>query len=139
MNLSEFIKETLIEIATGIKESQDKIKELGGISSPAIISVMSKSDTQGFLGKTTDGRYAYFIDFDITVQVSETTAQDGKGKLQIGVFSVGGNIAQDASTNSLNHIRFRIPFSPPVDAETEKERLDEQKRVSDSVRDLRPY
>ena len=120
MDLSEFIKETLIQLAKGIRESQEEVRNHTGITSPAFWT-KSRADTDELIGITTDGRQVYFIDFDISIEVTEEEERDGSGKLRIGIVSLGQDNQRSMANNRTSRIKFRVPYSPPLDPETYKE------------------
>lgn len=133
MDLSDFIKETLCQLAKGIKDSQDAVRELGGISSPAFYTE-HKADTSTLIGLTSDHRQVYFIDFDVSVTVSQEKTGDYGGKLKVGIVSVNGERGDSASSNATNKIMFRIPFSPPLDETTLREKRDKEEKDKQSNR-----
>ena len=120
MDLSEFIKETLVQLAKGIRESQQEVRNHTGIASPAF-RTKPRADTDELIGITTDGRQVYFIDFDISIEITEGEETDSSGKLRIGIASVGRDNQKSMANNRTSRIKFRVPYSPPLDPETHED------------------
>ena len=120
MDLSEFIKETLVQLAKGIRESQEEVRNHTGIASPAF-RTKPRADTDELIGTTTDGRQVYFIDFDISIEVTEGEERDGSGKIRIGIVSLGQDNQKSMANNRTSRIKFRVPYSPPLDPESHED------------------
>jgi hypothetical protein len=132
MELSEFIAETLVQLAKGIKDSQDAVRECGGISSPAFNKLKARDDSDQLIGYTLDQRHVYAIDFDVSIEVLKGEGNSKSGKINVGGFvSFGGDGTSSASSNSTSRVRFRIPYSPPLDPESHAD-MQEKRQSSTS-------
>jgi len=118
MELKDFVKETLVEIALGVSNAQKS----GG---PALINPRIKArerdDGRVFLvedasGRGTKGeRILDFIEFDVAVTIDKGT--DTKGKIgvlfgAVNLTSQGGSTSNDSSTS---RVKFNVPVSFDVD------------------------
>lgn len=126
MDLKDFVKETLVQISTGVKDSQDEIRKLGGSANPA--SRTSPSSTnQVHLTQLENGQGVYLIDFDVAVNVSEESGVEAGAKLSVAsVFSIGGSGTTGSSSTSTNRISFKVPLALPIDVESQKEMLNKE-------------
>src|ERR1700687_5749624 len=110
MDLREFVKETLAEIASGVKDAQDQSQESGAGVNPAGIAVDASPD--GYLGQLPSGETVFVIDFDVAVTVSDS-AQGGAGAkvqvLEMLSANVGGSLG--ASSQSTSRIKFKVPLA----------------------------
>ena len=133
MELSDFIKETIVQLTKGISDSQDVVRDLGGIASPPF-NTEQKGDTITWAGNTLDGRQVYFIDFDVSITVSQENTDGAGGKLRVGIISVDGKKDSSSSSNATNKIKFRIPYSPPLDQVALEERDDKLQQRKEAAR-----
>lgn len=115
MELSEFIKETLTQIAVGVSRSQEAVRESGGYVNPRAYRDVKATDTSHF-ASTVDGANVFLVDFDVAVTVSEDSATDAKAKLSVASFitlGVGG--ASGSASSATNRITFKVPLALPID------------------------
>ena len=97
MKLQDFVTETLVEIATGVRDAQTKVDELGGAVNPYRGSATAVQD----------------IEFDVEVSAAEGTATKGGLGILVGVLSVGTKGQSESSSRSAGRIRFRVPIELP--------------------------
>lgn len=114
MELKDFIKETLIQIAQGINEAQEELAETDCIINPRDI----KED--GFANvRIKDKRHTVqCVDFKIAL-TSTTEAADKTGiGVMLGSFGIGGNKTTSDGNTSNTNISFSIPVVfPSIDNE----------------------
>jgi len=72
VELKEFIRETLAQIAAGVEASQTEIRDAGGFVNPAH-RVGKQEQDKSYLGSLTSGQNIFLVDFDVTVTVIEAT------------------------------------------------------------------
>ncbi|MCA4897770.1 MAG: hypothetical protein ACK514_18505 [Bacteroidota bacterium] len=111
MELKEFIKETIKQIALGVSEAQLELKETGAIINPSGMSVGDKGDK--YLRH--DG-WRYVQDVEINVAISLTDKEDNKGGLGVvaGLFNAGMVNSSEASNSKVSTIKFNIPIALPI-------------------------
>ncbi len=116
MDLNEFIKRTLIDIAKGIKESQEEGLKLGAVINPQL----STRDSV----KIKDGYYTIQkIEFEIGLTVKEGLENKSGIGVAIGHIDIGKNIKKEGNNTSVNNIKFTVPMilpSIPNDATPER-------------------
>lgn len=116
MELKEFIRETLAQIAAGVEASQTEVRDAGGFVNPAHRTGKQEHDKSHF-GSLTSGQNIFLVDFDVSVTVLEATETKGKAKLNVaGLLNLGTGGQSNASSTATNRITFKVPLAMPVDA-----------------------
>ena len=116
MELKEFIRETLAQIAAGVEAAQTEVRDAGGFVNPAHRTGKQEQDKSHF-GSLTSGQNIFLVDFDVTVTVIEATETEGKAKLNVaGLLNLGTGGQSNASSTATNRISFKVPLAMPVDA-----------------------
>ena len=119
MDLKEFVKETLTQIAQGVSESQAQVYQLGGAVNPAMRGVIAKD---AYFGDMHDGQHVFLVDFDVAITATEETRANAKAKLKVAtLLSLGGGGGTNESQASTSRIRFKVPLALPVDPEAKKQ------------------
>jgi hypothetical protein len=128
MELKEFVKETLVQISEGVKESQDSVRTIGGYVNPTVTYAQGKPELVYF-GETALGHHTFLVDFDVAVVVAEKKAAEGGAKLAVASFlSIGGSGSSDAESKSTSRVKFKVPLALPYDEQSmiEKRKSDEE-------------
>lgn len=116
MNLAEFVKETLVQVARGVRQAQGEVGTLG---------ISANSDD------------TFVVKFDVVVAVSD--GQNAEVGNNIKVVSVGdsesGSSAQ-LSNSPVHRISFQVPFSLSVD-DPVKRKIQEQQAKNQAAIDQR--
>ena len=134
MELKEFIRETLSQIAAGVEAAQTEVRDAGGFVNPAHRVGKQEQDKSHF-GALTSGQNIFLVDFDVTVSVIEGTGTEGKAKLNVASLlslSTGGQ--SNASTSATNRISFKVPLAMPVDAVSAEELKQQDEELSERRR-----
>lgn len=129
MELQDFVKETLTQIATGVKDVQTQIRDIGGYVNPVIAG--QRGPVQAYFGETALGHHTFLVDFDVAVKAVEKSAGEGGAKLAVASFlSIGGSGRSDTENESTSRIKFQIPLALPFDEQsmTEKKQKEEKSR-----------
>ena len=140
MDLKDFVKETLVQISSGVKEAQDAVRQLGGYANPAA-RVSPKQTDQSHLTQIESGQNVFMIDFDVAVNVSEESEAGAEAKLKVAsILSLGGGGKAGTSSTATNRISFKVPLALPVDEESKKRMLqseaEEARAIAEMNRDL---
>ena len=85
MDLKDFVKESLVQIASGVKEAQEAVRDVGGYVSPAI-RLLPKNTDESHMMHLPDGRNIFLVDFDVAVTVSESEGAEAGAKLKVASF-----------------------------------------------------
>lgn len=133
MDLKDFVKETLVQISTGVQESIEAVRESGGFTNPAATGKV-KSDNSSHFGSMGEGQNVFLVDFDVAVTVDESSESSGGGKLKVaGVFSLGCEAGGVSKSSSSNRVSFKIPLALPVDPISREENLQRREREAQKV------
>ena len=101
MELKDFIKGTISDIAMAIKELNDEVSDTGLLVNPDNHE-QDKAGNSSFIG---DGRIIKDIEFNLSLSASDTT--EAGGGLKINVLRAG------ISNETVSTIRFSIPVVFP--------------------------
>lgn len=115
MDLKEFIKESIVQIAQGIEEANKELEESPAMVNP--IHVVANSDSAQAYARTRKAshdnpgtRIVEKVDFDVAV-VAET-GEGGEIGAKLSIASIG--IGAKGETTSMNKSESRIKFSIPM-------------------------
>jgi hypothetical protein len=117
MQLNEFIKMVLVEIAEGINEANKELEGHDSSVNPSGVRPYGDKENDGVFGIVDKAdntvRLAHLIDFDVAVHASEE--KEKKGGVGILVASIGMGVQEktDNNTSSTSRIKFKIPMSFP--------------------------
>ena len=126
MDVKEFVRDTLVQISQGVRESQEIVREYGGFINPAA-RVASKNSSESHLTTINDGQSVFLVDFDIAVNVSEENSVGGEAKLKIAsVFSASGEKGSTTESSSTSRIGFKVPLALPVDEVSKSKMLSDE-------------
>ena len=107
MELRNFIKETLHQIAWGTNDAQKELPTGAKIAPGGLVPL--NSSTAGFFNKNTQ-EVATLVEFDVAITTQEDTATKGA----VGIFVVGVGLGSQGQSNSSAASSSRIKFSVPV-------------------------
>lgn len=121
--LSQFITETITQIATGLFDSQDVVGDLGGQVNP--IGLLDSSNTAARIALP-GNRVGYIQDVEFDIAISRSSEKDasGGGGVRVLGASIGGGVSSGESEVNASHVRFKVPivFPGQPNEETEQER-----------------
>lgn len=104
MELNEFIKNTLEEIAKGVSGAKPNFEKFGGNINPKI-----QSKIHG--GNTTDSKSN--VEFEVSLTDSSTDT-NGKGiGVLLSIVSAGMNKTNETEIRSMTKIKFNVPVELP--------------------------
>ena len=112
MELKDFVKETLVQIAQGIKEAQGEYNELGGLVNPGQVK---DAGNIPYIKYSNYGSQilASCVDFDVVISDAEVKETDGQAKACLGVFSLGGSRTASGNHAELSKVHFSVPVILP--------------------------
>lgn len=117
MDLKEFIKESLVQIATGIEEANEKLKGTNAIVNPASVQAFStEAKAYGRINDAfkNDKALVELVEFDVAVQAESGTQTGGGLKIAIASIGLGAEGKSSDSHSSESRIRFKIPMVYPT-------------------------
>jgi hypothetical protein len=100
MDLSEFVRISLIEIARGVKAAiaDADIEQLFLRINPAY-----SDRTEGW------EKYERTVEFDVAVTTTETKTSGGKAGLRVWALEVGGDVSSSAQAATVSRVKFAVP------------------------------
>jgi hypothetical protein len=114
MELSEFIKDTLVGISKGIRDGNAVVKKaLPREKSPTEYQA-SPFFQMGTAGKTRGEYGAGQIEFDIAVTVSKDREKKGGGKFGVQVVSLGAELTAKEASKDFTRIKFAVEVAKHV-------------------------
>lgn len=111
MDIKEFVKESLMQIAESINETNAELEERG--------TYIPNGDMTGegvlfSVVKGTETRHFIKVEFDLAVTVSQEHASNGGGGLSIASFAnVGVRSESKEEKVDVSRIKFMIPMALP--------------------------
>lgn len=124
MELSEFVKQSLTQIVSGVKACQEEIRSQGGYVNPAVFASAPGNTSTTHFGSVDDGHNVLLVDFDVAVTVTDTIEGAAGGKLSVAsFFKVEAGGKGSTASEATSRIKFKVPLALPVDPIT-KQKLD---------------
>ncbi len=121
MELKDFISSTIEEIARGILEASNQLKDTNAIVSPHDFQINSQ-ESQAF-GRTKNKDYespadegtrvVQKVEFDIAVMVDETDTTSAGAKISVLSIGLGGGMETASKTGTSSRISFTVPVVFP--------------------------
>lgn len=119
MDLRNFIKETLVQIAQGIEDASDALDDSAAVVNPRnVVGTQGSEDAKvyGYWVENTDRNYrraVQEIEFDVAVTASEGTETKGGIGVMVGSIGLGTHGKSDATSASQSRIKFSVPMVLP--------------------------
>ena len=109
--LQDFVKETLVQIANGVKEASEGVLEAGGAVNPVDSGNMPSIEEHGTS-----------VQFDVALATSEEKSKSGK--FGVVVFDIGMKVKGKAKTDttSTNRVAFSVPLLLPIGGEINRKK-----------------
>lgn len=111
MDLRDFVSQTLYQIASGTKDAQSLVQDLGASVNPDLQTSHEQASKQGFL-KTSE-MFVPIVQFDVALTVVETTGTKGGIGVFAGAVNLGSTGQSQAENSSVSRVRFSVPLALP--------------------------
>ncbi|WP_206188308.1 hypothetical protein [Parasedimentitalea denitrificans] len=122
MELKEFIREAIVDIAEGIREADDKLKSMGGLVNPGAHKAgkaeVTGSDRRGpVIGRKPEEFVAprTTLKFDVAVSAASDTEEGAGASAKIWVFAASVDGKTVAKTESVSRLSFDVDVVFPHD------------------------
>lgn len=117
MELKDFIKESLVQIADGINEANKSLEDSNAIVNPK--GILAYSESRKAYGRIKEDyidkeSLVEIVEFDVAVQAESGTETGGGIKLSIASIGVGTNASSQNSKSTESRIKFQIPMIYPT-------------------------
>lgn len=116
MELKSFIKETLVQVAHGIIEANEELKDTDAHVNPNSVQAYSnEAKAYGRINKDFKESLPLveLIEFDVAVQADSGTKTGGGIKISIASIGIGSEGSSEKSTAHDSRIKFSIPMVYP--------------------------
>jgi len=119
MDLKDFVKNSLAQIAEGIIDANEELKETDAIVNPAEI-VVNTENSQAYgrtraPGKASDPtRVVEKVEFDVAVTVQEGEATNAGIKVSVMSIGLGAGGESTSQSGSQSRIKFIVPMVFPT-------------------------
>ena len=120
MQIHEFITETLVQIAKGIGDANEKLQSSSAIVNPRHVQPNSHEHVRayGWLSTAKDKlRAVHLVEFDIAVTATEGKENKGGIGVALGNIGLGTSRKEELEKIAQNRIRFGIPMVYPNELE----------------------
>ena len=111
MDLRDFVSETLIQIADGVKQAQEKATEIGARVNPKLTGGATHAAQHGFLAAS--GAPAQIVQFDVALTVKEGSGTKGGIGIFAGAVTLGSSGQSNVENSSVSRVKFSVPLSFP--------------------------
>jgi hypothetical protein len=131
VDLKDFVRETLVQIATGVKDAQDDVRRLGGVVNPA---ANSPAPGNGYFTSLQDGHHVFLVDFDVAITASENTATNAGVKLSVAtLLNLGAGGQSGNAIAATNRLSFKVPLAYPVDGQTHAKLAEDNRHLREAA------
>jgi len=116
MDLKDFVRQSIVEIANGIKEADQDLKETNAVVNPLNIVYPSLDNVYAQLdpkSRQDDRPVVELLEFDVAVFAKEGSEAKGGIGLSVGSISIGAHGKSDESKSSESRIKFKVPVVWP--------------------------
>lgn len=121
MKLSEFVRETLNSVVSGVVLSQEDLKKTNAIINPSTI------DENGFISLSYGNKRIVNVSFDVAVIVDNTDGDKAGIKVSVANFfsgSVGGETK--TANQKVSRVSFEIPVLLPINDDLTEQGIKER-------------
>lgn len=130
VSLKDYVRETLLEISSGIREAQ---------SDPVVGHLIGRSANMTAiegLGQDVQGNVVSAVAFDVATTVEESTAGKVGGSVKVvalGGFEAGGN--REAKSAAISRVTFKVTMAQPKPEDQTRSEAEQQARDSAALRE----
>ena len=121
MKLSEFVRETLNSVVSGVVLSQEDLKKTNAIINPSTI------DENGFISLSYGNKTIVNVSFDVAVTLDNTDGDKAGIKVSVANFfsgSVGGETK--TANQKVSRVSFEIPVLLPINDDLTEQGIKER-------------
>ena len=113
MELKDFVREALVQIADGVQEAQSAL-EKSSSSAEVNPSTANRYDVKSnIFGDSKSGKPIFLIEFDVAVTAAEGTQTKGGIGVVVGAIALGSQGKSDSTNSSISRIQFKVPMALP--------------------------
>ena len=131
MKLSEFVKETINSVVSGVVLSQKDLEKTNAIINPSTI------DENGFISLNYGNKRVINISFDVAVTVDNIEGDEAGIKVSVANFfsgKVGGEIK--TANQKVSRVSFEIPVLLPINDDLTEQGIKEKQKNLEIIKSL---
>ena len=114
MDLRDFIKETLVQIAGGVSDAQSELSDTNAVVSPTISpSYVSNGRSQMLPTLSGEVNSATVVSFDVALTATEESGTKGGIGVVAGIVSLGSTGQSSNENTSVSRVKFDVPVTLP--------------------------
>ncbi len=116
MDIKEFIKETLTQIAESVNETNQQLgNQHSFVATENITTASGIPQNDMYSYKDGTAHLVREIHFELAITVSDASTQSGKGGIEVFSFVHAGGSKETQNTSHVNHkLSFTLPLALPV-------------------------
>jgi hypothetical protein len=124
MDLKDFIKETLIEIASALSEADKELTSIDAVVNPknVIVAGGDGHSIYGYLAKDSENRDqrrpVHIVEFDVSVTATDKTGTKGGIGVMVAGIGLGSQGQSEAANSVYSRLQFKVPIAFPVGKKT---------------------
>jgi hypothetical protein len=118
MELQDFIKNTLVQIARGIESAAAELKGSKAMVNPRNVATAHVEDGNVYGYLNTQKKFykvVQKIDFDVAVTAEKTKETKGGLGISVGSINVGTQGRSENAGSTISRIRFSVPMVLPME------------------------
>lgn len=110
MELSEFVKETLLQLIDGVQNAQDETQDSDAVINPRMVS-----DTDKLLTTIVrdESRLVQLVEFEVGLTSADLQSSKKGIGVMLGGLGIDGGVSKSGTQSTVTHIRFNIPIVLP--------------------------
>ena len=114
MDLKDFIKETLIQIAKGINEANESLSAINSQANPKDLTISERKHIYGLIkSEKNKDRPVHLVEFDVAVHATKDSETKGGIGIVVATIALGTQGKSAASQASESRIKFSVPMMFP--------------------------
>ena len=131
MKLSEFVKETINSVVSGVVLSQKDLEKTNAIINPSTI------DENGFISLNYGNKRVINISFDVAVTVDNIEGDEAGIKVSVANF-FSGKVGGETKTaiQNVSRVSFEIPVLLPINDDLTEQGIKEKQKNLEIIKSL---
>ena len=131
MKLSEFVKETINSVVSGVVLSQKDLEKTNAIINPSTI------DENGFISLNYGNKRVIHISFDVAVTVDNIEGDEAGIKVSVANFFSGKVGGETKTANQkVSRVSFEIPVLLPINDDLTEQGIKEKQKNLEIIKSL---
>jgi hypothetical protein len=112
VELKEFVRDVLVQIAEGVREADAGVSAAGGVASPATHFGPVANAREIHFATMDTGAPVFLVDFDVAITVAEGSSVGGDARLRIATIFSAGIGAKGGGAVGRDHRAWRGDLAP---------------------------